>query len=152
MANDRFTPLADRMRPRSLEEVAGQKHLLAPGKPLYEALKSGRAHSMILWGPPGTGKTTLARLVARTCEAEFMPLSAVMSGVKEVRVAADAARKHREMGRGTVLFLDEVHRFNKAQQDAFLPYVEDGTDRKSTRLNSSHVKISYAVFCLKKKN
>ena len=127
MANDRFTPLADRMRPRSLEEVAGQKHLLAPGKPLFEALKSGRAHSMILWGPPGTGKTTLARLVARTCDAEFMPLSAVMSGVKEVRAAAEAARKHREMGRGTVLFLDEVHRFNKAQQDAFLPYVEDGT-------------------------
>src|SRR5690606_42063777 len=107
MANDRFTPLADRMRPRSLEEVAGQKHLLAPGKPLFEALKSGRAHSMILWGPPGTGKTTLARLVARTCDAEFMPLSAVMSGVKEVRAAAEAARKHREMGRGTVLFLDE---------------------------------------------
>ena len=127
MANDRFTPLADRMRPRSLEEVAGQKHLLAPCKPLFEALKSGRAHSMILWGPPGTGKTTLARLVARTCDAEFMPLSAVMSGVKEVRAAAEAARKHREMGRGTVLFLDEVHRFNKAQQDAFLPYVEDGT-------------------------
>ncbi|HEX7030559.1 MAG TPA: replication-associated recombination protein A [Gammaproteobacteria bacterium] len=127
MKPDALTPLADRMRPQTLDEVVGQKHLLAPGKPLYEALKNGRAHSMILWGPPGTGKTTLARLVAKTCDAEFLPLSAVMSGVKDVRAAAEAAKQLRSTGRGTVLFLDEVHRFNKAQQDAFLPYVEDGT-------------------------
>ena len=122
-----MTPLADRMRPRTLDEVVGQKHLLASGKPLYEALSSGKPHSMILWGPPGTGKTTLARLVAATCEADFLPLSAVMAGVKDVRTAAEAAKQSRQMGRQTVLFLDEVHRFNKAQQDAFLPYVEDGT-------------------------
>ena len=127
MKPDALTPLADRMRPQSLDEVIGQRHLLAPGKPLYEALKNGRAHSMVLWGPPGTGKTTIARLVAKTCDAEFLRLSAVMSGVKDVRAAADAARQLRQTGRGTVLFLDEVHRFNKSQQDAFLPYVEDGT-------------------------
>jgi len=121
-------PLADRMRPSSLDEFAGQRHLLDKGKPLLRAIGQGRAHSMIFWGPPGTGKTTLARLIARTTESHFIALSAVMAGVKDIRAAVAEAEKHRQLSnRGTVLFLDEVHRFNKAQQDAFLPYVEDGT-------------------------
>ena len=121
-------PLADRMRPRSLDEYIGQKHLIAPGKPLFEAIKSGRLHSMIFWGPPGTGKTTLARLVAHHADAEFVTLSAVLSGVKDIREqVAEARRVLAESGRRTLLFVDEVHRFNKSQQDAFLPHVEDGT-------------------------
>src|SRR5690242_6353290 len=127
-AHDPLRPLADRMRPRSLDEFIGQRHLLAPGKPLREAIEGGQLHSMILWGPPGTGKTTLARLIARRADAEFIALSAVMAGVKDIRAAVEHARAAREMsGRPTVLFLDEVHRFNKAQQDTFLPYIEDGT-------------------------
>ena len=116
------------MRPRSLDEFVGQKHLLAAGKPLRQAIEAGLLHSMILWGPPGTGKTTLARMVAERSGAQFLQLSAVMAGVKDIRAAVEQAKEARALnGRGTVLFLDEVHRFNKSQQDTFLPYLEDGT-------------------------
>jgi putative ATPase len=120
-------PLADRMRPHRLEEFVGQSHLLAPGKPLYEAIAAGQPHSMILWGPPGTGKTTLARLIAQRSRSQLIALSAVQAGIKDVREAVEQARQAAAGGTSTVLFLDEVHRFNKAQQDAFLPHVEDGT-------------------------
>jgi putative ATPase len=121
-------PLADRMRPRSLDEFIGQSQVLGPGKPLRRAIEGGQLHSMILWGPPGTGKTTLARLIAQRADAHFIALSAVMAGVKDIRSAVDTARAARESsGQPTLLFLDEVHRFNKTQQDTFLPFLEDGT-------------------------
>ena len=120
------TPLAEQLRPATLDEVAGQQHLLAPGKPLRVAFESGRLHSMILWGPPGVGKTTLARLLARAVDAQFLVLSAVLAGVREIREAVERAQVARVAGRRSIVFVDEVHRFNKAQQDAFLPHVESG--------------------------
>lgn len=121
-------PLAARLRATSLDEYVGQEHVLAPGKPLREALEQGALHSMIFWGPPGVGKTTLARLLAKVTDAHFETISAVLSGVKEIRQAVEVAQQHAaQYGRRTILFVDEVHRFNKSQQDAFLPYVEDGT-------------------------
>jgi putative ATPase len=120
-------PLAARMRPRSLDEFAGQEHLLAPGLPLRESIEKGTVGSMVFWGPPGTGKTTLARLIARYTDREFVAFSAVTEGVPRVREIVREAEDRLEMGRGTILFADEIHRFNKAQQDAFLPHVEAGT-------------------------
>ena len=122
-----YQPLADRLRPKTLAKFAGQSHLLGTGKPLREALERGHLHSMVLWGPPGVGKTTLARLMAERASAHFMSLSAVLSGVKEIRAAVEQSRIQRGRGRDTILFVDEAHRFNKSQQDAFLPYVENGS-------------------------
>jgi putative ATPase len=139
-------PLPERLRPKTLDEVVGQSHLLGPGKPLRLAFTSGKLPSMILWGPPGVGKTTLARLIANTADAEFIPLSAVLSGVKDIREAVERAQHTlQQSGRKTILFVDEVHRFNKSQQDAFLPYVESGlftfigatTENPSFEVNSA---------------
>ncbi len=138
-------PLAERLRPTTLDEVIGQQHLLGPGKPLRAAFESGRLHSMILWGPPGVGKTTLALLVARAFDANFIAISAVLGGVKDIRDAVERAQIARNSARRTIVFVDEVHRFNKAQQDAFLPHVESGlftfigatTENPSFEVNSA---------------
>ncbi|MBV7387601.1 replication-associated recombination protein A [Pasteurellaceae bacterium TAE3-ERU1] len=122
-----FRPLAARMRPQTLDHYYGQEHILAPGKPLRRAIEAGHIHSMILWGPPGTGKTTLAEIMAQRINAEVERISAVTSGVKEIRAAIEQAQHNRTCDKRTILFVDEVHRFNKSQQDAFLPYIEDGT-------------------------
>lgn len=125
-ATDRNTPLADRMRPEKLEELVGQKHLLAPGKPLRVGIESDELRSIILWGPPGTGKTSLARVIANLTHSDFIPFSAVLAGIKEIKAVMLEAERARAYGRKTILFIDEIHRFNKAQQDAFLPHVETG--------------------------
>lgn len=120
-------PLADRLRPKTLDDVVGQDHILGSEGPLSRMIQTGKLASVIFWGPPGTGKTTIARLLAKATDMAFMPLSAVFSGVADVRKAVEEARRKREMGQGTLLFVDEIHRFNRAQQDGFLPFVEDGT-------------------------
>jgi putative ATPase len=149
-------PLAEALRPRTIDEVIGQSHLLGPGKPLNLVFRSGRPHSMILWGPPGVGKTTLARLTARAFDCEFIALSAVLSGVKDIRAAIEQAEHYLASGKHTILFIDEIHRFNKSQQDALLPFVESGlvtligatTENPSFEVNSALLSRSQ-VYVLK---
>src|SRR5438309_5571732 len=157
---DAFAPLAARMRPRSLDELVGQAHLVGPNGPLRNLITADRLGSIILWGPAGTGKTSLAGIVAAATKSRFVTLSAVSGTVADVRKAiAEGKEALGATGRKTILFIDEIHRFNKAQQDALLPAVERGevvligaTDRKSSFLNTCHTSTSYAVFCLKKPN
>ncbi len=146
--NQPQAPLAEQLRPKTLDEVVGQTHLLGQGKPLRLAFQSGKLPSMILWGPPGVGKTTLARLIANTADAEFIPISAVLSGIKDIREAIERAEHTlQQSGRRTIMFVDEVHRFNKGQQDAFLPFVESGlitfigatTESPSFEVNSARL-------------
>jgi putative ATPase len=125
-SEDRTRPLAERMRPQSLDDYVGQEHILGPGKPLRRQIEQDRMTSLILWGPPGVGKTTLANIIAKLSKSEFLPFSAVLSGIKEIKTVMADAERFRRLGRRTILFIDEIHRFNKAQQDAFLPYVERG--------------------------
>ncbi|HSS97536.1 MAG TPA: replication-associated recombination protein A, partial [Terriglobales bacterium] len=127
--SDRTRPLADRMRPRTLDEFAGQEHLIAPGKPLRTQIERDDLGSLIFWGPPGTGKTTLAKIIARMTKAEFIEFSAVLSGIKEIKQVMADAERAKQYGTRTIVFIDEIHRFNRAQQDAFLPYVEKGSIR-----------------------
>ena len=149
-------PLAEALRPRTIDEVIGQSHLLGPGKPLNLVFKSGKPHSMILWGPPGVGKTTLARLTAYAFECEFIALSAVLSGVKDIRASVEQAEHYLQQGKHTILFIDEIHRFNKSQQDALLPFVESGlvtligatTENPSFEVNSALLSRSQ-VYVLK---
>jgi putative ATPase len=144
-ASNQSAPLADRMRPEKLEDFVGQQHLLAPGKPLRVSIEQDQLRSLILWGPPGTGKTTLAHIIAKMTRADFIPFSAVLSGIKEIKAVMTEAERTRHYGRKTILFIDEIHRFNKAQQDAFLPHVENGsitligatTENPSFELNSA---------------
>jgi len=144
--NQPQAPLAEQLRPQTLDEVVGQSHLLGQGKPLRLAFQSGKLPSMILWGPPGVGKTTLARLIANTADAEFIPISAVLSGIKDIREAIERAEHTlQQSGRRTIMFVDEVHRFNKGQENAFLPFVESGlitfigatTENPSFEVNSA---------------
>src|ERR1700750_220429 len=125
-APDPSRPLAERMRPQTLDEFVGQEHVLGPGKPLRVQIERDQLSSIILWGPPGAGKTTLARIIANLSHCDFIPFSAVLSGIKEIKAVMADAERNRRLGRRTVIFVDEIHRFNKAQQDAFLPYVERG--------------------------